>query len=572
MPLDLPYLSSRAAQGWAAMAADYPLIGQAVLFHRNTRHGPMSFRANPSLVELYADFPNLDGADLCKATQTGASELFIQLLLEASGWRGRIAAMVLPTYVLRDRFVQQRVNPLLAGIPEYRERTGGLLAVSRDAKEKRKKGAENLKVKRFGEGALLFLGSNSPGDFLEFSTDILVVDEFDHCDPENLAKARDRLRNSPYPQLFRIGNPEGGRDGIAAIYEAGDRRLFHWRCTCCGERQPIDWFANVVHRRDDGTWEPRDTTRFRTLLVSPKGQDIRPVCRKCSRPFDRRPDGAAWVASYPGRRRSYRMSRLDVITDRLWDLFIHEWLPAQGKRVKMKAFYRAVLGLPYEDSGAKLSHELLSSCSTGAENDFGGGDAYSEEVVVAGIDVGAVLNVVVDVIHLDDKGRRYRRAAFIGTVVSFEAVRDILSRFHVEIAVIDARPETRKAQELRDWGLYEHGGITIWLCQFHPTDRVGTEDYGTRVDFEGQILTVDRTQLLDATFDEIASGSRVFPLDSGSIPDFWEQMLAPVRKLDEKGVRFIWSEGGAPDHYRLADSYARIAADQAQNGGGFISG
>ena len=566
------FTARKMAQGWAAVTADHPLLGQAILFHRNTRHGPMSFRSNPSLVELYADFSHLDGADICKATQTGVSELVIQLHLEASGWRGRIAALVLPTHSLRDRFVQQRINPLLAQIPEYRERSGGLLAVTAEGK-KRKKGAENLKVKRFGDGALLFLGSNSAGDFVEFSTDILTIDEFDQCDPVNLAKARDRLRNSPYPQLFRIGNPEPGvHDGIASAYEQGDRRLFFWRCSCCGERQPIDWFSSVVIRRDDGIWEPRDQERYRDLLANPRGPDIRPVCRRCTKPFDRTPTGAAWVAATPGRRRSYRMSRLDVITDRLWDLFVNEWLPAQGSRVRIAAFYRSVLGLTYEDAAAKLTNEHLSACCSGSENDHAGGERYEDEIVVAGIDVGSVINVVVDAIHLDERGASYRRAALITAVSSFDAVRDILNRYRVDVAVIDARPETRKAQELRDWALYEQGRTTVWLCQFHPTDRAGSEEYGTRIDFTGQILTVDRTQLLDAAYDEIINRRRVLPIDSGSVDDFWSQMKAPVRKLDDKGRRFIWSEGSAADHYRLADAYARVAADQAQQGGGFVGG
>lgn len=572
MGIDSQYLATRTAQTWAAIAQDYPLIGQAILCHRNTRHGPMSFRANPSLIEMYADLPHLDGADICKAVQTGVSELLIQLILEASGWRGRIAALVLPTHNLRDRFVQQRINPLLGQVPEYRDRAGGLLAVSRDAKEKKKKGAENLKVKRFGDGALLFLGSNSAGDFVEFSTDILVIDEFDHCDPENIAKARDRLRNSPYPQLFRVGNPGAARDGIASAYEQGDRRLFHWRCGSCQERQPIDWFANVIVRRDDGVWEPRDGARVKALLSNPRAPDIRPVCRRCGKPFDRDQEGAAWVAASPGRRRSYRMSRMDVLTDRLWDLFVNEWLPAQGSRVKLRAFYNSVLGLPYEDSAAKLTYKHLSAISVGQENDPIGGPAYANELVVAGIDVGSVLNVVVDVIHLDEKGKSYRRAALIAAVSSFEAIQDILDRYNVLIAVIDARPETRKAQELRDWALYVQGRTTVWLCQFHPTDRVGTEDYGTRIDYTSQVLTVDRTQLLDAAYDEIVTGRRVLPSDACSIPEFAEQMMAPARKLDDRGARFIWAEGSAPDHYRLADAYARVAADQAQESGGFVTG
>ena len=566
---ELEVVAERMAQGWATIGEDYPLIGQAVRVHRNTRRGPMSFTANPSLIEMYADFPRIDGADVCKAVQTGVTELVTQLHLEAAGWRGRIAALVFPTYGLRDRVVQRRIDPLLLAVPEYRERMGGSLAMVR---EKGKKAAGNLKLKDFGDGALLFLGSNADGDFLEFSCDLLTIDEYDVCVPSNVAKARDRLRNSPYPQLFRIGNPEEGKvDGIAAAFDEGDRRLFHWRCGGCGERQPLDWWVNVVHRRDDGGWEPRDTARFRALLQNPRGPDIRPVCRRCSRPFVRDPRGAAWVASRPGRRRSYRMSRLDVITDRLWDLFVLEWLPAQGKRVKLATFYRSVLGLSYQDAGAQLTQEHLEKVSTGPENDLGGGESYAKELVVAGIDVGSVLNVVVDVVHLDEKGRTYRRASLIMAVPSFEAVRDILDRYHVQVAVIDARPETRKAQELRDWALYEQGRTFVWLCQFFPTDRVGAEDYGRRLDYQDHLVTVDRTQLLDATYDEIVSGQRVLPSDSGSVADFTEQMKAPARVLDDKGARFVWSEGSKPDHYRLADAYARVAADLSQAGGSFVS-
>jgi hypothetical protein len=565
---DLDLVAEKVAQGWATIGEDYPLIGQAVRLHRNTRRGPMSFLANPSLVEMYADFPRIDGADVCKAVQTGVSELVIQLHLEAAGWRGRIAALVLPTYGLRDRFVQRRIDPLFLAVPEYREKAGGTFSVARD---KARKGTGNLKLKDFGDGALLFLGSNADGDFLEFSADLLTIDEYDGCVPANVAKARDRLRNSPYPQLFRIGNPEEGKvDGIAAAFDEGDRRLFHWRCGGCGERQPIDWWANVVHRLGDGTWEPRDAARFRALLQNPRGPDIRPVCRRCSCPFNRDPDGSAWVAERPGRRRSYRMTRLDVITDRLWDLFVLEWLPAQGKRVKLATFYRSVLGLSYQDAGAQLTMEHLEGCATGPEMDLIGGDTYRSELVVAGIDVGSVLNVVVDAIHLDEKGASYRRSILITAVPSFEAVRDILNRYHVQVAVIDARPETRKAQELRDWALYEQGHTFVWLCQFFPTDRVGSEDYGRRLDYTDHVVTVDRTQLLDATFDEVVGRARVLPMDGLSVSDFVEQMKAPARVLDEKGSRFIWSEGSKPDHYRLADAYARVAADLTQVGGSFV--
>jgi len=559
----------RSAQSWLALKGDYPLIELAATTHRNLRREPMSFRDKPSLVEMYADFPTLDGADIQKAVQTGLSELITLLHLHAAGWKSRIAALVMPTHDLRNRFVQSRIDPLLDGIPSYRDRAGGVLR-----ERGRKKAAENLKVKRFGDGMLLFLGANSPGDFVEFSTDIITIDEFDRCltrGERNVAKARDRLRHSPYPQMFRVGNPSIPRFGISEAFNAGDRRQFHWRCDHCGERQPLDWFANFVRREDDGRWALRDRSRAADLVADPTGPDIRPTCRRCEEPFNRIAAGAAWIAASPGRRRSYRMSRLDDLSDRIYQLWTEEWVPAQRSKIKLAAFYSSVLGLPYEDAAAKLTHGALKACCTGEMNDWDGGEKYADELVVMGVDVGAVLNVTVDVIHYDeDLKSTYRRAAFICAVSSFAALRDIIKRYQVSVCVIDSKPETRKARELKEWALNDHPDCIVWLCDFFPTERVGADEYGLRVDYQAQVIRADRTQLLDATHEEIVQGRRVLPSDSDLIPDFFDQMQAPVRMLSPKGNRFIWSKG-PPDHYRFSDSYSRLASDMANSGGGFVS-
>ena len=39
--------------------------------------------------------------------------------------------------------------------------------------------------------------------FVEFSADTLIIDEYDQCDRDNLAKGYDRLRASPNPKFFR---------------------------------------------------------------------------------------------------------------------------------------------------------------------------------------------------------------------------------------------------------------------------------------------------------------------------------------------------------------------------------
>ena len=531
-----------------------PLLGLALRAHRNTRGDPMRFRDRPYLVELYRDLPRLEGVDVCKGVQTGVSELLLLFALERTGWAGKIAAYVLPTYSVRDRFVQRRVNPLLLSVPEYRERLGGA---------DRGGTGGNLKLKRFGPGAILFLGSNTPGDFVEFSADVLIVDEFDQCDPANLAKARDRLRASTSPQFIRIGNPTLPSTGIAALYDRSDRRRWFSRCSCCSHWQSIGWLTHVVVRDDGGRWRLRD----------PSGA---PVCERCGRGFDRSAKVGAWVAETPSvARRGYRISRLDGLDESFSRLFA-EWVEAQGDSAALAAFYTSVLGEPFEFSGARVTVEMLSSAATGASLDYGGGDDYAGRLVTMGVDVGSVLNVTISVVEEVDpepgstEQRVVRRAVFVGAFRTFAEVSDAIRRYRVSVCVIDAMPETRKSKEIRDEFL---GSATqVWLCRFAPTARVGIHPYGLKQEWSEQVVTVDRTQVFDTVFDDLRDGRRVFPEDVFTVLGWREQMRAPVRVLDEGRSRIVWTEGSSPDHYRLSDVYDRIAYDLAASGGSYGAG
>jgi hypothetical protein len=48
-------------------------------------------------------------------------------------------------------------------------------------------------------------------------------------------------------------------------------------------------------------------------------------------------------------------------------------------------------------------------------------------------------------------------------------------------------------------------------------------------------------------------------------------MRAPVRVMDEDKGRITWVEGNAADHYRLSDTYARLAYDLCNIGGSYVS-
>lgn len=534
--------------------------------HHNKRGQPMSFKNKPYLIPLYAWLDQLQEASFCKAPQTGISELLIQKILHDAGWKNRICAYVLPQYKTSERFVADRLDPLLADIPAYEARVPGGEYGTDSTNSK-----GNLKRKRFGpQGSLLFLGSNTPSDFLEFSADTVVVDEYEECDPTNVSKVWDRVRESPYPQVFNVSNPEIPGLGIHKLWKEGSRARWFYKCARCNERQPLDWEVNIVRRLPDGRWVPRDEQRAN----DPAWGDIRPVCRRCHQPWERSADGSCWVGEAPQKVASFHISRLDTLPDarelQPMRRFYAEFVRAQGDSVALSRFAVGVTGFPREDAGSKITQEMLDLAMGGRPcMDHHGGEQYKDRTLIMGVDVGTLLHVSISELVKADTPSGYKRhGVFLGTVPQFEDVRRLIDSFHVDACVVDAMPETRKAKELRDYYVQE-GTCEIYLCRYHPSPRIGTEAFGLTMDYEERVVTVDRTQLLDSTLDEIRAGNRTFPNDAGTVLGFTDQMRAPVRKLDEKSQRFIWVEGGEADHFRHADAYDRVAQEVYDRSGGY---
>ena len=563
---EIESLSKEISAAWTTLETEYPLLGKACTVHRTTRGQPMNFAFMPSLIEFYSDFPNIDGADLCKATQTGGSECLIQLGLHNAGRRGRIVAYVLPTHSLRNRFVQRRIQPLINEVPEYRMMSGGYQSHDNG----KKKGAENLSVREFGEGAMLFLGSNSVNDFIEFSADTLIIDELEQCVPANLAKAQDRIRMSPYPQTFKVANPTIANHGICKLFDKGDGRLYHWPCGHCGERQPMDFFSAVVHQDDNGDWVPRDKARWTHLrLNNGKGPDLRPVCRKCGKPFNRDATGSAWVAERPGKRRSYRMSRLDVLSDRVFDIY-KEFEDASDDEDRIQAFYAGALGLGYEPQGMSLNAGHLDKVSTGRKIDYYGGQDYVNETVVMGIDVGKKLNVQIGLSRRDDDGNPMLEVVHLSEQKGLDDLKRLILEFHVNHVVIDALPEGRMVKQLQEWSVH-HTSAHVFACRFFPTDRLGRQKFGMKVNWPEMTVNVDRTQVIDEHVQSILQQRIIFPSDSFSCYATWaKQMTAPKRIWNDKKGLFYWHEGSARDDAHFCSVYTIVALELSKQGGGFL--
>lgn len=529
----------------------------------------MSFRGREYLVELYA-VAQREGFDAVKAPQLGLSELLIQLALQEAGWEGRIVAYALPTGELRNGFVGRRINRLLRDVPAYRSRVPGA-----DLEDMRKGGTGSLKLKKLGGGQVLFLGTGSDGDFVEFSGDTLVLDEYDLCwaaSELNVLKAEDRLLESSSPKVFRLGNAETSQRGITSIFEEGDAREWSWRCPRCNAWQPIDWLKNVV---DESSGVPQ---LFDADALKDPTRDVRILCLRCRRPFLRQEaTRKAWVANRPGAgRKSYRMCRWDSSRFTLRSMW-NAYLKARVSATKLRAWWRAVAARVYEPASGRITPSDVLGAAILAPMDA------TARGVTAGIDVGTLCHVVVSDLDRGPTERVERRAVWVGSVATEVGILDALQRHRVEVAVIDAAPEPRFAARIRDKA--REFGCRVHLCAFGPAARVSDEPFGMVRKSDGNGITVDRTQVLDAAADAIRWGrqigetsrdtpypdvgedyARLWPSDVDTALGFVPQVCEPVRAIDDKG-RAYWTKTERADHYRLADAYDLIAAVLYSTGG-----
>ena len=182
---------------------------------------------------------------------------------------------------------------------------------------------------------------------------------------------------------------------------------------------------------------------------------------------------------------------------------------AQGNTSKLSTFYTSVLGMPFEYAGARITSQMIAETMQDYEIDYGGSEEYEKQIISMGVDVGSLLNVQVSTQYLNEDEEVCRKVILVMACRNFEELQDIIIRYHVDCCVIDSMPELRKCQELRDWAI--DMGIAVWLARFYPTPKIGQAKYGRKLDWRNRIVTTDRTQIMDFTFDELRFQQKQYP-------------------------------------------------------------
>ncbi len=498
--------------------------------YRRIQDGP--FLPMAPLIEPYRDMHS--DVVIAKAAQVMVSEFCINLALWCAdtrqGRRGNVL-YVFPSKEHIGDFTRARIDKAIEDSPYLQRRVRPTRGLVRAGKP-----ADNVGLKRLGDAYLYFRGSNAEAGLLSVDADLVIYDEVDRLKPGTLALGAKRLGSSLLGWQRYASTPKYPEVGIDALWLQSDRRRYHVRCEHCGERQPLAYPENV---REDGVT----------------------ICRACHGTLNRLALGE-WVPENPGAPlRGYHVTKL--ISPRA-DI---KRLAEIGYKIKarditdpsaIQEFYNQDLGLAHAPEGGQLSRAEIEAC----REDYSL-DEWAPTGCVMGVDVGAKLHVRINAPSPSGNGKM--RAAFIGTVQAFEDLDGLMRRFDVSTCVVDAAPEGHEARKFATrWG------GRVWLCIYpntaawkHKLPVVWKPDEKDMP--QAFMIQANRTLTLDQTLARIRERRVEYPREVFAIPEFAEQLMAPVRVIEMDGqgnmvARYI--EGGKADHYAHAENYAEIALRQ----------
>lgn len=494
-------------------------------------------QTHPYLVDLYRE--KARHLVLYKSSQMGASEYAVSRALHAADVRQETVMYLFPT----DRHITDFSTERLGGALEASPYLGSIVGDGPgDGSEKRRRGADRVTLKRIRNRFLYLRGGQvspdgrAPG-LKSVAVDLLVFDELDEMDQRAPAIALKRLGHSKFAEELDISTPTYADMGIDERWKLSDQREWFVPCPRCGELQVMTIQGVVIE------WDALE--RPAAWHGMKEGRAF-VACRRCGAELDRTAAGR-WVPRFPGRDIvGYHLTKFFSPVTQLIDVVRGLQVIDETKR---RECFNQDLGEVYTPRGSRIDDALLDS----VRREYALGPV-GREATVAGCDVGSLLHIVIRALP---RGSEVAPLRWAGAVQSFEELAGQLRRFNVKTLVIDGLPETRKDRELQ--AQFPRG--LVWLAFFGSTASEKKAEMAVPNQEEGTV-TIDRTRAFDQMYAELMDGHRVLPLNIRDVPDYYEQMKAPMRVLEKAADGKMvarYTEGSKADHFALAEVYCEAA-------------
>jgi hypothetical protein len=461
-----------------------------------------TFKRHEYLIEPYHDSHPYQVH--MKAAQLGLTSLAMLKTVYSARYRGfRGILYLFPSRMDVTDFSKSRVAPLLQDNP--------------DTIGKWIRDTDSSNIKKIWNSFLYFRGMRSRVSLKSIPVDFLILDECDEAYQPAIDMAMERMAHSEFREVLKLSNPTLPDYGIDKAFQETDQRYWLLKCPSCGEYTCLE-----------------DT--FPDCLIE-HGILVYRGCMQCHAELN--PSVGEWVPKHPAisERRGYHFSQL----------FSHFVEPAEILHQyrlsdNLTDFYNLKIGIPYVQAENRLTvQEVLDLCGSEGISSQDEGPCYM------GVDQGGDLHVTIGK-RSGDKGK----IIHLGVYRDWEELDLLMKRFHVSRCVVDALPETRNA---RAFAMRHKGRVFL---NYYSVHQKGSYKWNER----DLTVSVDRTESLDASHNEIITGRLILPRQSDRVLEFVHHLHNVAKKLEEDeetgSKRYIYVKLGE-DHYRHAFNYAVIA-------------
>jgi len=409
---------------------------------------------------------------------------------------------------------------------------------------------KNVGMKKAGQAILYIRGSRSESQLKSIPTGRMVYDEYDEMAPGVRALAQERMSGQTSRQELLISTPTIPDFGINEEFLASDQKQFFFKCPRCNQWEQL-------------TFDPMGKDKDSIVIVGDKFNDPRIieshlVCKNTNKVLHHEDkvnwmQDSQWVKQYDNTTISgYHINQLYSMAAHPGK-FAESKLRADTNPAYAQEFAKSKLGMPYIESGSRVTDEELEQCV----RPYHTVHQWQGGFTMMGVDVGTRLHYEIAEFTFQGHGIDVNNLAQskvlkAGYVKDFEELDQLMAAFHIVHCVIDANPERRKATEFAE----RHLG-RVSLCYY----IVGLSN-ANPISIQPELLAVkvDRTSWLDLTLSRFRNKTKVTPCDISE--EYNPHMKALVRRYNiakNGDISATYVNASTADHLAHAANYCDIA-------------